>query len=345
MKDAKTSPAEKPAVAQRVAAFLLSLEKPAAAALLKSLEPAFVAEVAAAMTDLDESFSDERAVDAVYVELARLLHRPSGPRAADKNELSALLESAIGRERAKAVILEIEERRRVERPFAALEDGPPAALATVLGGESPAVAALVLAHFDPERSAAVLSALEPDRALDVVRRMATLAPPGFEALSSVARSLETRVAEVAKQPPPADPKVRLKSIAKLLTFSEQTIEKAVLEGLDASDQAMAQEIREFMFTWTDLAGVDKRGMQKILSSVETRTLAIALKACPPDVEKNVLDNLSVRVRAMVADERELAGPMPIAEVEAARAEIMRSVRALMDAGDFKPSRGGEELVK
>ena len=31
------------------------------------------------------------------------------------------------------------------------------------------------------------------------------------------------------------------------------------------------QIREFMFTWNDLAGVDKRGMQKILGSIETRT--------------------------------------------------------------------------
>jgi flagellar motor switch protein FliG len=191
----------------------------------------------------------------------------------------------------------------------------------------------------------VLSGFEPENALEVVRRMASLTPPGFEALSSVAASLEPRVREAAKKPVAGDPKVRLKSIAKLLSHSEQAIEKAVLTGLEASDQALALEIREFMFTWSDLAGVDKRGMQKILSSVETRTLAVALKACPVEVEKNILENLSVRVRAMVADERELAGPMPMAEVESARGEIMKSVRALMDAGDFKPSRAGEELVQ
>ena len=107
---------------------------------------------------------------------------------------------------------------------------------------------------------------------------------------------------------------------------------------------MAAEIRESMFTWVDLGEVDKRSMQKILASVDTRTLALALKACVPEVEANVISNLSTRVQEMVAEERELAGLVPMTEVLASRAEIMRAVHALIDAGEFKPSRGGEELV-
>ena len=44
------------------------------------------------------------------------------------------------------------------------------------------------------------------------------------------------------------------------------------------------------------------------------------------------------------DERELLGAVPFAEVVEARGEIMKSVRALMESGEFSPARGGEELV-
>jgi flagellar motor switch protein FliG len=47
---------------------------------------------------------------------------------------------------------------------------------------------------------------------------------------------------------------------------------------------------------------------------------------------------------MLRDERELAGPMPMKEVLAARAEIMRAVRELMGSGEFSPAKAGEELV-
>jgi len=57
-----------------------------------------------------------------------------------------------------------------------------------------------------------------------------------------------------------------------------------------------------------------------------------------------MSNLSQRVREMVADERELAGPVPLAEVHAARAEIMVSVRGLLEAGEFSLTKSGEELV-
>jgi flagellar motor switch protein FliG len=330
---------------QRVAAFLLSLDKTLSATVLRTLDPKVVAEVAAAMTELDPTFNERAKVDELYQDIAKALNTRHGPRSTDDTQLVAILDAGLGKERAKAVLSQIHERRRHERPFAAIESQPSALVARALVQESPAVAALVLSHLEPQLSAEILSAFEPEIALDIVQRISKIIPPGFEALSTVADSLKERVALATQVPVPSDPSLRLKTIAQMLTFSEKTLEKAVLESLEAKNKEMAEEIREFMFTWNDLAGVDKRGMQKILASIETRTLAIALKACPAEVEANIMQNLSVRVRAMVADERDLAGALPMVEVNAARGEIMRSVRTLMESGEFSPSKAGEELVK
>ena len=130
----------------------------------------------------------------------------------------------------------------------------------------------------------------------------------------------------------------------MLHYTTVETERSLLEALEGEDDEMVGEIREYMFTWTNLSEVDKRSMQKILASVDTRTLAIALKACPPDVEDNVIGNLSERVKEMVIEERELAGPVPMPEVQAARGEVLRGVHALIDSGEFQPMRGGEDLV-
>jgi flagellar motor switch protein FliG len=79
--------------------------------------------------------------------------------------------------------------------------------------------------------------------------------------------------------------------------------------------------------------------------VDTKTLAIALKGSPPDVEANIVANLSSRVTDIVADERELAGPTAVTDVQTCRSEIMVAVRALMEAGEFSPSKAGEEMVE
>ena len=214
----------------------------------------------------------------------------------------------------------------------------------MLGGESPAVVALVMAHIAPSVSAEVLAQFSEDEALDIVKRMANINPPGIETMLAIADDLQDRLVVEASMPPPPDPADSIKSVADLMNFSGSEVEKAVLGGLEEEDEEMAGQVREFMFTWEDLAAIEKRAMQKVLASVDTRTLSMSLKGCSPQVEDNIMTNLSSRVREMVVDERELTGAVPLSEVIAARNEVMLAVRGLMDSGEFSPARAGEELV-
>ena len=326
----------------RVAAFLLSLEEAEATQVMRHLEQRVVREVASAMGELDTSFADPAAVERLYHQLGRELHRRTGVGAADGEGLQRRLAASFGKEAATRVLAEIRERRLHERPFEVVEKSAPALIVRALRNEPAGSIALVLIHLDPTVSAEVLNGFEPETSLEIVRRMTTIEMPGVGTLRSVARLLESRLVELGAAPPPVDPERKLRTIADMLNRTDQSIERSVLEGLD--DETTVNAIRERMFTWSDLASVDKRSMQKILTSVETRTLALALKASPADVETNVLQNLSSRVREMVSEERELAGPVPMAEVLAARTEILRSVHGLIDSGEFRPTRGGQELV-
>lgn len=330
--------------ARKAAAFLLSLDKNEAARVLAGLDEAVLNEVASAMSELDEEFGSAEAVENLYSELAKRLNIKTGVKPAKDDELLDRLSTALGVERGRQIVEEIHARRLEQKPFSELEARAPEKIAAALEDESPSAIALVLAHVEPALSAEVLSHFEGEKALAAVKFMATLTPPGFEALRCVAEALNEKVTEIENGPAVSDPSRRLKTIAEMLTFSQPDTEQSVLDALGEDDGEMVEEIREYMFTWTDLSTVDKRSMQKILASVDTRTLAIALKGSPPEVEENIMANLSSRVKDMVLDERELTGALPIGEVLEARAETMRGVRALMESGEFKPSRGGEQLV-
>lgn len=330
--------------AQRVAAFLLSLEKEDAARVMRHIDAKVVSAIAEAMTELDPELCTPEAVDGLVGDLARTVYKRKGVRPQDDFELHEMLASSFGAEEAERVLRAIHDRRRKEQPFAFVEAYTADVLARVLRQESSAVVALILAHISPGISAEVLGAFGEDRALDVVKRMTSVRPPGVETLLAIADDLRERLVHVASMPAPPDRAATLRSVADLLNFSDSDTERAVLEGLEQEDQAVAGEIRELMFTWEDLGAIEKRAMQKILAAIDTRTLAMALKACSPEVEANVLGNLSTRVRDMVADERELAGAVPLSDVLQARHEIMLAVRGLMDAGELSPARASEELV-
>jgi len=328
----------------RVAAILLSLDPAEATAILRNMKLDVVEAVANAMLELDPRLTEAGAVDRLYGDLARQINGPKTVHPCSSKDLEHLLSQSFGAERSRTVLHDIQERRRRERPFSAVEAYTPFEIARVLRTESPAVAALVLAHLDPSQSAEILRSFESEAAVEVVRRMATLEPPNPAILEAIALDVHSQLEEAPAIVGDSDPSRRLKQVALLLNNAPTEIEKNVIESLAEEDVAMADELREYMFTWEDIATIDKRTMQKILGTVDTKTLSIALKACSTEVEENVLGNLSSRVRDMVAEERELAGAMPISEVKAARNEIMTNIRAMIEAGEFRPNRGGDELV-
>ena len=330
--------------AQKVAAFLLSLDKNVGAEVMRHLDPKVVSNVAEAMTELEPTLCSPDAVDKLFHELACTVHIQAGVRPQDKFQLYEILSSTFGAEEADRVIAGINERRRREHPLGFLDRVPLDGIIRVLSEESPAVVALVMSHASPEISAKVLSSYEPEVALDVVRRMTQIVPPNVDTMLTIADDLQKRLVVAAAEPAQLDRSDSLRTVAELLSFSKDEIEKAVLEGLEGTDEEAATEIREYMFSWNDLGEVDKRAMQKILASVDTPTLSMALKASPPDVEKNIMSNLSSRVADMVAEEREIAGAVPLSEVVVARDEILKAARTLMEAGEFSPARSGEELV-
>ncbi|MDG1051402.1 MAG: FliG C-terminal domain-containing protein [Planctomycetota bacterium] len=330
--------------AQRAAAFLLSLEKTVSADVMRNLDPKVVSKIAEAMTDLNPELCSVNAVDGLYRDLARTFHERTGVRAQDDFELYGLLESSYGDDEANRVITEIHDRRRREQPFAFLETASSSLAARVLKEESPGVVGLILSHVAPATSADVLATFDDETTLEIVRRMTTVTPPGIETMLTIADDLQERMRAASLVPAPRAQDDSLRTVADMLTFADSEVEHSVLTGLEAEDDVVASQVREFMFTWEDLAAIEKRAMQKILASVDTKTLSIALKACSGAVFQNIMDNLSSRVREMVIDEKELLGAMPMNDVLMARSEIMDAVRALMDSGEFSPARAGEELV-
>lgn len=342
--NAAPRPGAKATGAQRVAAFLLSLDKEVGASVMRHLDPRVVPKVAEAMTELSPELCTPEAVDGLYEDLARNFHARAGVRAQDDFELFSILEQSYGRDEADRVIGDIHMRRRREQPFGFIEGLSGELVGRVLREESPAIVALVLSHVSPSVSSAVLGAFDEETTLEIVKRMTTITPPGVEVMLTIADDLQERLRAASEVPPPRKLDASLRTVADMLNHSDTEIESKVLQRLEEEDEEMAAQVRDLMFTWNDLANIDKRAMQKILAAIDTRTLSMAIKACPEAVETNIMANLSARVREIVLDERELLGAVAFSEVAQARAEIMNAVRGLVESGEFSPARAGEERV-
>ena len=100
-----------------------------------------------------------------------------------------------------------------------------------------------------------------------------------------------------------------------------------------------------MFVFDDLILLDDRSIQKLLKEVETKDVAISLKAANEEVKSKIFANVSERVAVMIQEEMEFMGPTRLSDVEAAQTRIVEIVRRLEEEGQIIISgRGGKEEI-
>ena len=130
-----------------------------------------------------------------------------------------------------------------------------------------------------------------------------------------------------------------KIVADMLNLTGSTVEKNVLEKLDAQDPEVAETVRNMMFVFDDLKTLTDREIQIVLREVEQKDLVIALKTASEEVKDKILGNMSDRVRDYIEDEMEFLGPMRLSEVEDVQLRVVHKVRQLEEQGQVNIVRG------
>ncbi len=97
-----------------------------------------------------------------------------------------------------------------------------------------------------------------------------------------------------------------------------------------------------MFTFADVVVLDDRDAQRVLRGIEIRVLALALKGAAQEVAAVIRRNMTERNRDTLDAESRVLGSVRVSQVEEARAEIVRTIRALEAAGEIRVRRGDED---
>jgi flagellar motor switch protein FliG len=105
---------------------------------------------------------------------------------------------------------------------------------------------------------------------------------------------------------------------------------------------LTSNIKNLMFIFEDLLILDDRAIQMILKEVDTKELAIALKAASEDLKDKIFRNVSERVAVMIKEEMEYAGPMRLSVVEEAQQRVVEVIRRLEEEQQIVIVRGGAE---
>jgi flagellar motor switch protein FliG len=251
-----------------------------------------------------------------------------------------LLIRALGPERAAAIIDRLESSM-VETPFAFMQHLDSRQIVSFLADEHPQTTALVLAHLPAGLASQVLSGLGRELQADVAHRIAVMDRTSPELIRQVEAALERRLSSLGVA---SDLSAvgGLKPLIEIINRSDRATEKMILEGLAQTDPELAQKVRDQMFMFEDVAGLDDRAIQLVVRQVQTNDLATALKGVADSVRAKFMQNMSERAALTLAEEIDMLGPVRLQVVEEAQAGIIRVVRELEENGEIFIGRGDED---
>jgi len=249
-----------------------------------------------------------------------------------------LLERSFGSEKAFEVLNRLQSSLQ-EVPFQFLKRADPSQISSFIQDEHPQTIALILAHLSAPTAAIVLSSLPQDVQSDVATRIATMDRTAPEIVREVERVLERKMAAIFSQGFTFAGGVQ--DVAEILNRIDRAAEKAIMADMEETDPELADEIARLMFTFDDITYVDDAGIQKTLREVESKDLALALKASSEDVQEKIFRNMSERAREMIKEEIEFMGPVRLRNVEESQQKIVAIIRRLEEAGELiVQGRGG-----
>jgi flagellar motor switch protein FliG len=322
----------------KAAVLLLSLESESASKILTSLDANTVEDVTRELASLGrvpDTLSLKVLEEFYNLSLAEQYARQGG-----LDYAKELLRGSLDPSVADKILGQIQTQ--VQRaPFAFLQKAESENLLTFIQEEHPQTIALILCHLNHHKAAEVLVGLPMDKQIEVIKRVANMEQTNPEVIREVERGLESRLSAMLSQS--MEKAGGVQTVSEVLNLADRSTEKAIMEGLEADDPDLVEEIRRLMFVFEDVVNVDGKGIQAVLREVDNDELSLALKTASDDLKEAIFSNMSERASTLIREDMEFMGPVRLADVEAAQQRIVDIVRRLEDAGEIMiAGRGGQD---
>lgn len=326
----------------KVAVLLLSMGKDRAAKVLKEMTESEVTEVMAEVARLRDVDADTS--EMVLEEFRNLADANITTTTGGLDLAREMLNERVGLDRSDEILTRITQGR-LDMPFEFLEHADTRQVVSFLQDEHPQTITLVLTHMPVDRAALVISGLPEDLQKEVAIRIATMERTSPDVVEHVEAVMASRLSSVLQPTGEATDVGGVGSLVDILNRADRATERLILEGLEALDPQLADEVRQKMFVFEDVAALDDRSIQLILRQIESKDLAVALKGVKSEVREKILRNMSERASQNLAEEIDLLGPVRLKTVEDAQGNIVRVVRSLEESGQLVLARSNDEFVE
>jgi flagellar motor switch protein FliG len=329
--------------ARKAAILLVAVGESVAKEILRTLPESDVQQIAEELADL-RGITPELSAE-ILQEFWEMLETQNFMVHGGQDYASRLLLETFGKQRAEDLMMLVRRSQEAAQGnLAKLQRTDPQQLGKLLDTEHPQTIALVLAHLDPRRASMVLENLADNHRVIVIRRLAEMRQFSPEMAQKVAHILHRRLETVGDTSRKSYS--GFKAVADLMNRLKAEDSKKILEAIEEDEPEMALSIRNLMFTFEDLLTVPPATIREIVTSVDKRQLAMALRGANEDLRAQMFKGMSARAAQMLREDMEVLGPVRSREVAQAQQEILNLARRLEAEGKvvLKLETGDEMLA-
>ena len=311
---------------EKIARFFVLIGEDSTVKIFQFLDKSYVEQISTAITQIQSINKD---VSLAILEEFHLYTRTKGFISSGGYDFAKeILYKSIGQDAADEVLEKLSRMKLANQAFSYLDGVNPKQLSDFIKDESPHTIAVILAHMDPSKSADVLMELDEEVRVKVSIQIATIKDVSPDVVRTISAVLERKLESLLSSIVDVG---GVKVVADMLNkMGPKAVD--ILKNINGIDTSLATRIKDNMFVFEDLLNLDSEYIMKIIQSVESADVVVAMKNTTQEQIEKVTGAMSQRVKDRFYEESEMLTKVKIKDIEAAQRRMLAVAQKMMDDG-------------
>ena len=311
---------------EKIARFFVLIGEDSTVKIFQFLDKDYVEQISTAITQIQ---SINKEVSLAILEEFHLYTRTKGFISSGGYDFAKeILYKSIGQDAAEEVLEKLSRMKLANQAFSYLDGVNPKQLSDFIKDESPHTIAVILAHMDPSKSADVLMELDEEIRVKVSIQIATIKDVSPDVVRTISAVLERKLESLLSSIVDVG---GVKVVADMLNkMGPKAVD--ILKNINGIDTSLATRIKDNMFVFEDLLNLDSEYIMKIIQSVESADVVVAMKNTTQEQIEKVTGAMSQRVKDRFYEESEMLTKVKIKDIEAAQRRMLAVAQKMMDDG-------------
>ena len=311
---------------EKIARFFVLIGEDSTVKIFQFLDKSYVEQISTAITQIQSINKD---VSLAILEEFHLYTRTKGFISSGGYDFAKeILYKSIGQDAAEEVLEKLSRMKLANQAFSYLDGVNPKQLSDFIKDESPHTIAVILAHMDPSKSADVLMELDEEIRVKVSIQIATIKDVSPDVVRTISAVLEKKLESLLSSIVDVG---GVKVVADMLNkMGPKAVD--ILKNINGIDTSLATRIKDNMFVFEDLLNLDSEYIMKIIQSVESADVVVAMKNTTQEQIEKVTGAMSQRVKDRFYEESEMLTKVKIKDIEVAQRRMLAIAQKMMDDG-------------